>query len=223
MPNIEEQRLDIIEYSDYLLQNVLKPFDQVDDTPEGRMITQLKWLKEHAENHDLQLPVDQVKLSTLRYVYTDGELCRHASDPDDAAKVWTEVERPLDFILKITKHGRLLIKPEFYPYIIQMTDLLFNLLKNAQRKLSKHEFGLISELETLKRLLQDNKVELPFISYLPDYHNFNEVYVIFESSIDDLPNGKYLCKTVANLIFEGIRPDTWLTLEDAKQDIINLK
>ena len=38
-------------------------------------------IKERAENYDLPLPVDPVYLSTIRYIYTDGELCRHASHP----------------------------------------------------------------------------------------------------------------------------------------------
>ncbi len=35
MPEIKEQRLNIIENCDILLQTILKPFTQTDDTPEG--------------------------------------------------------------------------------------------------------------------------------------------------------------------------------------------
>ena len=66
MPNTEEQRLDLIEQCDVLLNGLLASFDPIDETPEGRMITQLKWLKERAENHDLPLPV----VSTIRYLCT---------------------------------------------------------------------------------------------------------------------------------------------------------
>ena len=45
MPNTEEQRLDLIENCDILLNGILTPFEQTDDTPEGRMITQLNWIK----------------------------------------------------------------------------------------------------------------------------------------------------------------------------------
>lgn len=58
--------------------------------------------------------------------------------------------------------------------------------------------------------------------YLPGYPNFNEVYMIFESSLDDLPNGKLLTKTVANLLFEGIRPDSWVTPDAADKATLNL-
>lgn len=222
MPNTEEQRLDIIEISDFLLEGVLQSFDQTDDTPEGRMITQLKWLKERAENHDLPLPVDPVNLSTLRYVYTDGELCRDASKPDDPASVWLEVERPLGHLLSLTKYARLIIKPPYYPYTLRLIDALKHLLLHAERSLSENEQGLIPELEQLQLVISNSKIELPLISYLPDYPNFRKVFRMNKSSIDDLPNGKYLCKTVANLVFEGVRPDTWLTPEDADRETQNL-
>lgn len=97
MPNTEEQRLDLIQNCKILLEGILQPFEQNDDTPEGCKITQLNWLKERAENHNLSLPVDPVNISTLRYVYTDGELCRHASAPDKAGE---EIESYLHRLLK---------------------------------------------------------------------------------------------------------------------------
>jgi len=42
------------------------------------------------------------------------------------------------------------------------------------------------------------------MSYLPNYHNFNEVSLC-KISIDDLPDDKYLYKTVVNLLSEDIR------------------
>jgi hypothetical protein len=50
------------------------------------------------------------------------------------------------------------------------------------------------------------------------YPNFREVYSMTGSTIDDLPSGKYLCKTVAHLIFEGTRPKSWTTPEAAQAD-----
>lgn len=215
MPNTEEQRLDVIDSCNQLLDGILKPFGQSDDTPEGRMITQLKWIKERSEKHDHPLPVDHNNLSTLCYVYTDGELCRDTSNPQDPTAVWIEVERQMDQLLNLTKHARLLIKPLYYPYAFRMITALSNILNNPGRPLNENEQGMISELRRLKQLLTDGKTELPLMSYLPEYPSFRKVYRLTKSSIDDLPNGKYLCQSVANLIFEGIRPDTWLTPEDA--------
>ncbi len=58
MPNTNEQRLDLIENCNILLKK-FSGFEQIDDTPEGRMIAQLVWLQERAENHGLPLPVDE--------------------------------------------------------------------------------------------------------------------------------------------------------------------
>jgi len=69
MPNTEEQRTDIIENCNILL-NKFADHEQTDSTPEGRLIAQLNWLKERAINHDL--PLDKVSVSTLAYIYTDG-------------------------------------------------------------------------------------------------------------------------------------------------------
>jgi len=215
MPNTEEQRLDVIENCTILIDGILKPFEQTDDTPEGRMITQLKWLKERAENHDLPLPVDKGKLASLLYIYTNGNITHLASSED---KIREEVEIHMKRIIKLCHKGKLLYKNIFRPYLLVLIDALAKLLKSATRPLSEYEQGMIGELETLKQRLEENCMEPPLMSYLPDYPNFNEVFVFFESTIDDLPNGKILCETVANLIFEGIRPDNWLTPEDADKE-----
>jgi hypothetical protein len=212
MPNTEEQRLDVIDTCRHLLDGILKPFAQTDDTPEGRMIIQLKWLTERAANHDLALPVDRGMLATLLYVYTNGELCNLATSPKE---VHDTAERYLNRLIALTEEAQLLLKPTYYPYAIRMIDALSNLLLHAPRPLNLYEQGLIGELAVLKRLLSDGKIEPPLMSYLPAYPNFRKVYRLKESTLDDIRDGKYLCETVANLLFEGIRPDTWRTPEEA--------
>ncbi len=215
MPNTEEQRLDVIENCNILLNGILKPFEQTDDTPEGRMITQLKWLKERAENKDLALPVDGGKLASLLYIYTNGDICHLASSED---KVREEVEIFMNRLISLTDEGALLLKPNYYPYTIHMLDALIYVLKTSTRPLTICESRLDDELEQLKTLLSEGKIEPPLMSYLPDYFNFNEVNM-YKVSLEDQPNGKYLVKTTANLIFEGVRPDSWLTPEDAAKDV----
>lgn len=219
MPNTEEQRLDIIENCNILLCTVLHSFAQTDDTPEGRMIAQLKWLKERAETHVLTLPVDPVMLSTLRRVYVDGELCRHASSPD---KIHEEIEIYMDRLIELTKKAALLLKAEYYPYAIRYIDALIKMLKAAHRPLDKYEQGLIAELVQIKTALDKQKIEPPLKGFLPDYPNFRNVYSITGSSTEDLPNGKHLTKTVAYLLFEGVRPDTWITPEAAEKETATL-
>lgn len=220
MPNTEEQRLDIIDNCTILLQGILRPFDQTDGTPEGRMIAQLKWLKERAENHALPLPVDRDMLSTLRYVYTNGELCRHASSQE---KVQEEVEIYLDRLMQLTKNAKLLLKPPYYPYAIRYIDALLRLLRTAPRPLSQYEQGSIAELGQFKQLLAEGKIEPPLESVFPKYPNFGKAYdILTGNSIDDLPKGKLLANTVENMLFNGIRPDFWLTPEAADRDTANL-
>jgi len=214
MPNTEEQRRDVIENCDYLLNNILTPFEQTDDTPEGRMITQLKWFKEQAENFDLKLPVEPTKTSTLRYVYTNGELLRHASSFD---KSHNEIEIYLDRLMYLTTEGRLLSKTEYYDYMVQWVDHLSEILKMANRRLTDHEALLLDELSTLNNYLSNHDLLLPLSGYT-EFPNFRKVYRISKTSIDDLPGGNVACSIVANFIFNGIRPDEWLTLEDADRE-----
>lgn len=219
MPNTEEQRLDVMENCNALLQGVLRPFRQTDDTPEGRMIAQLKWLKEHAETHALNLPVRQAMLSTLLHVYTEGELCRHASAP---GRCHTEIEIHLDRLVQLTREARLLLKREYYPYAIRCIEALLGVLRRSARPLSQHERGAIDELLLLRDLLGAARIEPPVGGYLPDYPNLRKVYRITYSSVDDLPDGKYLCQTVNELIFEGVRPDSWVTPAAADKATGNL-
>ncbi len=220
VPNNEEQRLDIIENCNRLLGGILDSYAQVDDTLEGRMVSQIMWLKERAENNDLSLPVEQDKLATLRYVYTDGELCRHATNPDDKSSVWSEVEFPMSQLLSLTKHGRLLLKGEYYTYMLRCIEALIHILEAASRLLTESEQGLIGELKIIKQRLEEGKIKPPYtcINYMPEYVNFIDVEGIERITIYDFPNGEKLFRTVRNLIFKGVRPDTWVTPADADNE-----
>ena len=213
MPNTEEQRLDLIENCTLLLEGVLKPFNQTDNTAEGRMITQCQWLKERAENHDLPLPVKEGKLGSLLYIYTNGELFTADSTKEDIHDTEVIMQR----IIRLAYEGQLLFKPPYYTYALRSMDALIKLLKTAPRPLSQYEQGLIPDLEQLKQLLDEGKIEPPLGAY-KQYPNFIEV----DDSIEDIPNGKDYFRTVANLIFNGVRPDSWLTPEDADRETQNL-
>jgi len=214
MPNTEEQRLDIIHNCDLLLQGPLKPFSQTDNTPEGRMITQCKWLKERAENHDLPLPVEEGKLGSLLYIYTNGELFTADSSKDEIHSV----ERIMNRIISLADEAKLLLKPIYYPYTILYINALIKVLETSPRPLDDYEQGFIVELKQLEQLLAEGKIEPPLGAYMPKYPNFIEA----KYSIKDIPNGKDYFYTVSDLLFEGIRPDNWLTPEDADKDTQNL-
>jgi len=214
MPNTEEQRLDLIENCTLLLEGPLKPFSQTDNTAEGRMITQCKWLKERAENHDLPLPVKEGKLGSLLYIYTNGELFTADSTKEEIHDIEVIMER----IISLADEGQLLAKPPYYPYALRSIDALVKLLETAPRSLSQYEQGLIPDLKEIKQHLDEGKIEPPLGAYKPKYPNFIEV----EDSIRDIPNGKDYFYTVSDFIFNGVRPDSWLTPEDADRETQNL-
>jgi len=214
MPNTEEQRLDIIENCTLLLEGPLKPFSQTDNTAEGRMITQCQWLKERAENHNLSLPVKKGKLGSLLYIYTNGELFTASSTKEEIRYVEMIMKR----IIRLTNEGQLLIKPSYYPYALRSIDALIKLLETAPRPLSQYEQGVIPDLKQLRQLLDEGKIEPPLGAYGHKYPNFLET----KYSVRDIPDGKNCFRIVENLIFDGVRPDRWLTPEDADRETRNL-
>ncbi len=221
MPNTEEQRLDIIENCNLLLEGILSEFSQTDNTPQGRMITQCKWLKERAENHDLPLPVKKGKLGSLLYIYTNGEMYNiDLTIKDRIVKSYNynDVENYMDKLISLANEGQLLTKPPYTPYILRTIDALIKLLETAPRSLSQYEQGLIPDLKELRQLLEEGKIEPPLGAYGRTYPNLNKS----GSTIKDIPNGKAYLRAVINFIFNGVRPDTWLTPEDADRETRNL-
>ncbi len=214
MPNTEEQRLDLIENCTLLLEGPLKPFNQTDNTAEGRMITQCKWLKERAENRDLPLPVKEGKLGSLLYIYTNGELFTADSIKEEIRDTEVKMQR----IISLAYKGHLLAKLPYIPYALRNIDALIKLLETASRPLSQYEQGLIPDLKQLRQLLDEGKIESPLGAYKSHYPNFIKV----KRSIEDIPNGKDYFYTVADFIFNGVRPDSWLTPEDADRETRNL-
>jgi len=149
MPNTEEQRLDLIENCTLLLEGPLKPFNQTDNTAEGRMITQCQWLKERAENHDLPLPVKEGKLGSLLYIYTNGELFTADSTKKEIRGTEVKMQR----IIRLAYEGELLMKPPYIPYALRCIDALITLLQTAPRPLSQYEQSVIPDLKQLRQLL----------------------------------------------------------------------
>lgn len=116
-----EQYQDIIENCTAYLK-LLKKCKESNDTPEGRLISQLKWLKQEAKAERLPLPVDRVYTSTLRHTYVEFKSYLAKITPK-----WVFYHKRL---LKLA-NGRLLSKPE-HNHIVQplLTYLITNLPKN---------------------------------------------------------------------------------------------
>ncbi len=205
----DEINADIIRNADMILA-ILKDWEPSNDTPPGRIIFECRWLKQEIAANQLTYPEAYEHITSIRHTYVaDDMLVEHYEQG---------IELYFANIISLCSN-ELLIKPPYYPMTITLIDALIHLLHHASRPLTINESRLDDELEQLKTLLAAGKIEPPLMSYLPDYFNFRGVYRINKSSLDDQPNGKYLVKTVANLIFEGVRPDTWLTPDEAEKDV----
>lgn len=209
----DERIQDVIDNCAILLAR-LAGHAQTDATPEGRMISQLKWLRERAEAGTLSLPVDHGYTATLRHVYTEGMLSRLAATGEEYER---EIEIYEYRLLKLVKKAALLLKPDYYPYAVRCVEALIGCLRNAPRALTSYEHESITELEQIRDALAEGRIEPPLVSWR-DYPQFRQVYSITGSTIDDIPNGGTLCRAVADLIFEGVRPQSWLTPEDADRE-----
>ena len=157
MPTTDEQHQDIIDNCNLLLDK-FKGYDSTDNTPAGRMIAQLNWLKERAENHDLPLPVKPEMLGTLRYIYTDGTLNFHASNPKDRECVYWEMEVPMQRLLRLARNGNLLIKSEYVKIIPLCIDALLLQLTRSPRKLIPNELNFCDDLKHLKKLVSEKSL-----------------------------------------------------------------
>jgi len=206
MTNRGERSQDIVYNCDLLLEE-LSGQPKTDSTPEGRMISQLKWLREKVSEGGAQLPVDPVYLSTLRHVYTEGSLSRLADNQDDYLKIWAV---PMKRLIKLAYKGEYLLKKPFYPSVDRCISKLIHIIRRSDRALKPEEDSCISELEDMRDKLLNNDLEPPIMDWL-DYPSFRKVYSIVGSTVDDLPKGAETCTLVAELMFEGVRPESWIT------------
>ncbi len=178
------------------------------------MKAQVIWLKERAENNDLTLPVDKEMFSTIRYIYTDGTLSFHATSPENAYK---EIEVPMQRIISIAKNAKLLFKREYVKYACRYIDKLISLLKNAERKLTTDEDNLIHELEEIKDGLEEGSIIPPLGNPKNIYPSYLAVDR-YNPTISDLPDGKFLIKTISAIVFNGVRPDSWIDIRSADEE-----
>ena len=217
MVNTEEQRLDIIKYCNLLLDGYLSHFKQTDDSPQGRMITQLKWLKERAENHDLPLPVPDEKLASLLYIYTTGEIYAVYDYEKPILEQYNKetIEKIMQRIISLTYEGSLLTKKEYFPYIIRVVDALILQIEKSDFNLEGYKDEFIHDLRDIQKRLNKNDIDPPLGAYKSHYPVFIKVEFIFDMNYEkDIK----LFRIVSNAIFDGCRPDSWLTPKDADRE-----
>ena len=215
MVDTEEQRLDIIKNCNLLLDGYLSHFKQTDDSPQGRMITQLKWLKERAENRDLPLPVPKEKLSSLLYIYTTGEIYAVYDYEKPILEQYNKetIEKIMKRIISLTYEGSLLTKKEYFPYIVRIIDALILLIEKSDYNLEGYKIEFINDLRDIQKHLNENDIDPPLGAFMKFYPSFKLKY-----KVDDYPLLKKLMLIVYHSIFNGRRPDNWLTPEDADRE-----
>ncbi|MGR5150156.1 hypothetical protein ACQKP8_26870, partial [Photobacterium alginatilyticum] len=183
MPNTNEQRLDMIDNCNILLQK-FKPFRSGNNTPEERMVAQLTWLKQRAEINQLELPVKPEMLSTLRHVYLDAAIDHIASKPRDEECVYKEIRIPMRKILSLTLDAKLIVKEDYMRFIPLSIDALLYHLKQPSRELTLYETQLEYDLIKLRELILDRVITIPKKTYMPEFESFIEC----QFSLEDVPN-----------------------------------
>lgn len=184
---------DIVTNAEKLLQ-LLSTFEETNATPEGRMISQLKWLIDEVKQNRLALPVDQNFTGTLRHVYSEGYL-------DDIPEAKLFHKR----LLKLTDN-QLLLKEEHVGEVISKITDLQSILDNSPRPLTTAEMKSITDLETLKNMLESSELTPPIeYSNWDKFPELREVFSLTGSTIDDIPGAEPLVDDIVYAVFEGVR------------------
>ena len=133
-PGIEEDYADAMERIIFLLE-AFKHHPSSNDTAHGRVVYQLRWLKQEIEAQHLPIPVDKSWIGTLCYVVGSCEV----DDTPEIAQALGELTRILQ--------GPGLLKPRHFPVIVaQIEDLVADIHHFAD-PLTEDETKLVADLE----------------------------------------------------------------------------
>lgn len=165
-PGIDEEYADALERIDKL-QALLQGFPPSNDTREGRMVYQLKWLRQEITARRLPIPLDQKYWATLGYLLGEGTL-----DYLGAGKLMGELARIL--------RGIGLLKKRHYPVVVAMIDDFLALAKQAPR-LDPEEKQLLDETRALRAKLAAgapmpfDKSQYPAWKAVPEAKNLGQL------------------------------------------------
>lgn len=217
---MKDERLeDALRYIDELL-DLLKNYVSTNDTPEGRTKFELRWFKKEIEEGRLtSLPAPREQSSTLRYVYAEGYL--NKIDPRG---------KRLKMLISLLDEGHYLMKPPFYPLVVEEIDKMRALLAEVVPAQHDISFELVQqlrsipydrmpleqkksirpyvlrELNVLRTRFADHTVEPPpanWDDYLGmDTANRKSIFDRFSDTPEDRQ-----WERLSLLIFEGLRPD----------------
>ncbi|MFT3783823.1 MAG: hypothetical protein QM790_17575 [Nibricoccus sp.] len=216
----DERLEDALKYIDELLE-LLKNYVSTNDTPEGRTKFELRWFKQEIEGGRLTtLPALREQSSTLRHVYGE-EYLKNIDIPR---------QKRLKKLISLLSSGHYLMKPPFYPLVIEEIEKmrallvgveparedipleLINKLQNtdneritAEEKRRVHRY-VLRDLDLLRARFADQTIESPPVNW-DDYRGMsvadqNSIFSGDKSSPEDRQ-----WERLVLLIFEGLRPD----------------
>ncbi len=216
----DERLEDALKYIDELLE-LLRNHVSTNDTPEGRTKFELRWFKREIEEGRLTtLPAPREQSSTLRDVY-----CEEYLKSIDMPR-----QKRLKKLISLLSNGHYLMKPQFYPLVIEEIDKMRSLLPgvesatqdipaelikelsstpieqiSAEQKRTVHRY-VLRDLALLRMHFMNHTVE-PTPVNRQDYKGMacaeqNSIFDKFSNTTEDRQWERLQC-----LIFEGLRPD----------------
>lgn len=187
-PGIEEEYADAMERIEKL-EILLHGLPPSNDTREGRMVYQLRWLRQEIEAKRLPIPLDQKYWATLGYLVGEGSL-----DHLGCEKPMGELARILD--------GVGLLKKRHYPVVAAMIDDFLDFVKKSPRLDDPIEKMLVEESRQIRAKIAAGSLLLPLDkSQYPGWKGSTAT-----KNLHRLPEFSNRRRAVALPLFEGWRP-----------------
>ncbi len=181
-----EQYQDIIDNCEAYLGALQHLYVESNDTPPGRMISQLKWLCQEIQCERLVLPLDRQYYSTLSHVFVEHADIMLVATP--LAKVYHK--RLLNLL-----DNRLLVKPEYSHIVLPLLDYLID-------RFDKDETIYKNKLTELRSLVESSITLFPI-----SRGAFRILELSFFDSLQlkGIHNGIQTMEMIIEFCFEGVR------------------
>jgi hypothetical protein len=161
-PGIDEEYADAMDRI-ARIETALTGFPSSNDTPEGRMVYQMMWLRQEIAAKRLPIPLDRRYWSTLGYLVGEGSLD------------YLGIEKPLGELARILR-GVGMLKKRHYPVVVAMIDDFLALANQAPR-LDPVELSLLDEARAMRAKISSgsrlplDEAQYPTWKAVPDAKN----------------------------------------------------
>lgn len=147
-PGIEEEYEDAMERIAFLL-DAFKDYPASNETAHGRVVYQLRWLKQEIDAQRLPVPVHKSWIGTLCYVVGSCEV----DDSKEIAKALGELKRILQ--------GPGLLKPRHFPVVAAQIDDLVADIHLFGDPLTPDEIKFVADLEDTAKGIRSGQIIPP--------------------------------------------------------------